>query len=67
MDAVGFQSKQLHGAAGAADDGASDVEDVLQALNLDTLQLLASVDLIRALGGGWEDSAAMAANRNPQL
>src|SRR5258705_6926524 len=39
----------------------------LQALNLDTLQLLASVDLIRALGGGWEDSAAMAANRNPQL
>jgi NodT family efflux transporter outer membrane factor (OMF) lipoprotein len=28
----------------------------LQALNLDTLQLLSSVDLIRALGGGWEDS-----------
>jgi NodT family efflux transporter outer membrane factor (OMF) lipoprotein len=28
----------------------------LQALNLDTLQLLASVDLVRALGGGWEDS-----------
>jgi outer membrane protein TolC len=29
----------------------------LQALNLDTLQLRSSVDLIRALGGGWEDSS----------
>src|SRR6202453_3122209 len=28
----------------------------LEALNLDTLQLRSSVDLIRALGGGWEDS-----------
>jgi NodT family efflux transporter outer membrane factor (OMF) lipoprotein len=28
----------------------------LQALNLDTLQLQSSVALIRALGGGWEDS-----------
>jgi NodT family efflux transporter outer membrane factor (OMF) lipoprotein len=35
----------------------------LEALNLDTLQLRASVDLIRALGGGWEDSA-MAHNGN---
>jgi NodT family efflux transporter outer membrane factor (OMF) lipoprotein len=29
----------------------------IESLSLDTLQLRASVDLIRALGGGWEDSA----------
>jgi NodT family efflux transporter outer membrane factor (OMF) lipoprotein len=29
----------------------------LESLNLDTVQLRASVDLIRALGGGWENSA----------
>jgi outer membrane protein TolC len=38
----------------------------LQALNLDTLQLSASVDLIRALGGGWEDSTLNASRcRHP--
>jgi NodT family efflux transporter outer membrane factor (OMF) lipoprotein len=34
----------------------------LGALNLDTLQLHASVDLIRALGGGWEEPVADSGN-----
>jgi NodT family efflux transporter outer membrane factor (OMF) lipoprotein len=33
------------------------LQNQLEALTLDTLQLRASVDLILALGGGWEDSA----------
>ncbi len=36
------------------------LETQMQALNLNTLQLHASVDLIRALGGGWDDSAEQA-------
>jgi NodT family efflux transporter outer membrane factor (OMF) lipoprotein len=32
----------------------------LQSLTLDTLQLTASVDLIRSLGGGWEENRAVA-------
>jgi NodT family efflux transporter outer membrane factor (OMF) lipoprotein len=35
----------------------------LEALDLDTQQLRASVDLIRALGGGWEDSARADSSR----
>jgi NodT family efflux transporter outer membrane factor (OMF) lipoprotein len=33
------------------------LQNQLEALTLDTLQLTASVNLILALGGGWEDSA----------
>jgi outer membrane protein TolC len=33
------------------------LQDQLEALTLDTVQLRATVDLILALGGGWEDSA----------
>jgi NodT family efflux transporter outer membrane factor (OMF) lipoprotein len=39
------------------------LQSQLEALNLDTLQLRASVDLIRALGGGWEDSARVENSR----
>jgi NodT family efflux transporter outer membrane factor (OMF) lipoprotein len=34
----------------------------LQSLNLDTLQLHASVDLIRALGGGWTEAGTAGGN-----
>lgn len=37
----------------------------LQALNPETLQLTASVDLVRALGGGWEDRAQTASGQQP--
>jgi len=40
---------------------ASALQTQITALNLDTLQLRASVDLIRALGGGWEAPADAAA------
>ena len=39
----------------------------LQALNLDTLQLTASVNLILALGGGWDDSALAQNGKMPKV
>ena len=38
----------------------------LEVLNLDTLQLTASVDLIRALGGGWENPVGTGGTQNPR-
>ena len=65
--AVKAAQRSLESLDGAIRQGAADYLTVvtsqtallqaqLQALNLDTLQLQASVDLIRALGGGWQDS-----------
>jgi outer membrane protein TolC len=39
----------------------------LQALNLDTLNLTASVDLVRALGGGWHSSSLQASAGTAQM
>jgi NodT family efflux transporter outer membrane factor (OMF) lipoprotein len=39
------------------------LQSQIEALNISTEQLRASVQLIRALGGGWQDPAALAAAR----
>ena len=65
--AVGAAQRTLDFAMALYKQGATDyltvvtsqtalLQTQIEALNLDTLQLSASVDLIRALGGGWQES-----------